>query len=86
MFTIEEAKNIGESLEIKWDKFDVEQFRAGMDVEMEPGLAGFHTNITDDDSMITGKITLARPNELPDYYARMEKMEKEGEKFQEGKK
>jgi hypothetical protein len=37
------------------------------------------TNITDDDHLITGKIALAHLNEFADYYARLEKMEKEAE-------
>ena len=36
-FTAEEAKAIGEKLGIDWSKFDVEQFRMGMDVELEHG-------------------------------------------------
>jgi hypothetical protein len=36
-FTTEEARRVGEQLEIDWDSapFDVEQFRRGMDVELE---------------------------------------------------
>ena len=34
-FSFDEAKKIGEQLGIKWDKFDVEQFRQGMDVELD---------------------------------------------------
>jgi hypothetical protein len=76
-FTAEEAKKIGEELGIDWTKFDVEQFRMGMDVELEHGLVDSHTNVTDDDPLVTGKIALAHLNELPDYYTRLEKMEKE---------
>lgn len=76
-FTAEEAKEIGEKLGIKWDKYDVEQFRMGMDVELEHGTIDPHTNVTDDDPLITGKITLAHLNELSDYYTRLEEMEKE---------
>ena len=35
VFTPEQAKTIGEQPGIKWDKYDVEQFRRGMDVELE---------------------------------------------------
>ncbi len=80
-FTEQEAKEIGESLGIKWDKFNVDQFRRGMDVELEHGLIDEHTNVTDDDPLITGKIALAHLNEFPDYYDRLEKMEEEGEEF-----
>ena len=85
-FTSEEAKKIGESLGIDWSRFDVEQFRMGMDVELEHGLVDAKTNVTNDDPLITGKVALAHLNEFPDYYTRLEEMEKEGEKYWEGKK
>ena len=74
-FTAEEAKKIGDRLGIMWDKFDVDQFRIGMDVELEHGLRDPSTNVSNDDPMITGKIALAHLNEIPDYYDRLEKME-----------
>ena len=82
-FSFDEAKKIGEKLGIKWDKFDVEQFRQGMDVELEHGLRDQATNVTDNDPLTTGKIALAHLNEFPDYYTRLEKMEKEAEGFWE---
>jgi len=85
-FTPEQAKRIGGELGIKWDKFDVEQFRQGLDVELEHGLRDPKTNVTNDDSIITGKIALAHLNEFPDYYTRLEELEKKAEKFWEGKK
>ena len=85
-FTTEEAKKIGEQLGIDWSKFDVEQFRMGMDVELEHGLVDSRTNVTDDDPLMTGKIALAHLNEFPDYYTRLEKMEKEGELYWEKNK
>lgn len=78
-FTAEEAKMIGEKLGIDWSKFDVEQFRMGMDVELEHGLENPVTNVTNDDPLLTGKIALAHLNEFPDYYTRLKKMEQEGE-------
>lgn len=80
-FSAEEAKGIGERIGIKWDKFDVDQFRRGMDVELEHGLIDPATNVTNDDPVVTGKIALAHLNEFPDYYDRLEKMEKEADKF-----
>ena len=85
-FTESDAKKIGDELGIKWDKFDVEQFRQGMDVELENGLRDSGTNVTNDNPVITGKIALAHLNEFPDYYDRLEVMEKEAEKYWEGKK
>jgi hypothetical protein len=78
-YTAEEAKRIGENLGIDWSKYDVEQYRMGLDVELEHGLIDPHTNVTNDDAIITGKIVLAHLNEFPDYYTRLEKMEKEAE-------
>lgn len=84
-FTTEEVKEIGEALGIDWSKFDVEQFRMGMDVELEHGLVDPHTNVTNDEAEMTGKIVLAHLNEFPDYYTRLEKMEKEAEEFYQEK-
>ena len=78
-FTAKEAKEIGEKLGIKWSKYDVEQFRMGLDVELEHGLVDPHTNVTNDDPIMTGKIALAHLNEFPDYYTRLDKLEKEAE-------
>ncbi|MFC2069201.1 DUF5661 family protein [Chloroflexota bacterium] len=78
-FTAEEAKSIGESLSIDWRKFDVEQYRMGLNVELEHGLRNSNTNVTNDNPIMTGKIALAHLNEFPDYYTRLEIMEKEAE-------
>jgi hypothetical protein len=78
-FTTEEAKRIGETLGVDWSKFDVEQFRIGMNVELEHGRIDPVTNVTNDDPILTGKIALAHLNEFPDYYTRLSKMEKEAE-------
>lgn len=80
-FTAEEAKKIGEKLGIDWNEFDVEQFRMGMDVELEHGKISPATNVTNDDPILTGKIALAHLNEFSDYYDRLEKMEEEAKKF-----
>lgn len=74
-FTREDAKRIGEALGIDWTKFDVEQYRMGLEVELEHGSRELSTNVTNDDEMTTGKIALAHLNEFPDYYTRLQKME-----------
>lgn len=79
LISVEEAKRVGEQLGITWDKFDVDQYKIGMEVELEHGTANPLTNVTNDDLVITGKIALAHLNELPDYYTRLLKMEKEAE-------
>lgn len=80
-FTAEEAKAIGEALGIDWGRFDVEQFRMGLDVELEHGLRDLATNVTNDDPITTGKIALAHLNEFPDYYTRLGQMEEEANRF-----
>lgn len=82
-FSAEQAKKIGEELGIDWSKFNVEQFRRGMDVELEHGLCDPNTNVSNDDPLITGKITLAHLNEFPDYYTRLDKMEEQAEEYWE---
>lgn len=80
-FKTSDARSIGEQLGIDWGSspFDVEQFRAGMDVELEHGTRDPETDVTGDDALLTGKIALAHLRELPDYYTRLARMEAEGE-------
>ena len=78
-FSADEAREVGTSIGIDWDSapFDVDQFRRGMEVELEHGLRDPRTNVTDDDPQFTGKIALAHLHELPDYYDRLAVMEGE---------
>jgi len=71
-FTAKEARGIGEKLGIDFKSYDVEQFRQGLNVELE------HCNVTGCDPILTGKIAQAHLNELPDYYTRLAKMEEAG--------
>lgn len=79
VFTAKQAKEVGDKIGVKWDKWDVEQFRMGMDVELEHGKVDPRTNVTNDDPVMTGKITWAHLNEIPDYYDRLYEMEEEAE-------
>jgi uncharacterized protein DUF5661 len=78
-FSTEDARRIGEQIGIDWANapFDVDQFRRGMDVELEHGAHDPATDVTGDDPVVTAKIALAHLNEFPDYYTRLEKMEEE---------
>jgi hypothetical protein len=78
-FSLEEARSVGEQIGIDWESapFDVEQFRIGMEVELEHGRQDPTTNVTNDDPIVTGKIALAHLNEFADYYIRLERMEEE---------
>lgn len=82
-FSQQEAREIGERIGIVWDtaRFDVEQFRMGLAVELEHGRRDLATNVSDDDEITTGKIALAHLNEFPDYYTRLAKMEAEAESY-----
>jgi len=84
-FSADDARRVGAEIGIDWDSapFDLEQFRSGMDVELEHGRHDPVTNVTDDDPVVTGKIALAHLNEFPDYYTRLERMEEQA-KGEEG--
>jgi Protein of unknown function (DUF5661) len=81
-FSADEARHVGAEIGIDWDSapFDLEQFRSGMDVELEHGRHDPVTNVTDDDPVVTGKIALAHLNEFPDYYTRLERMEEQSKR------
>lgn len=81
LFTAEQARQIGDKLGIDWKKFDVEQFRMGMEVELEHGRHDPATNVTGDDPVLTGKIAWAHLKEFPDYYTRLKKLESEADAY-----
>ena len=78
--TSEEARRVGDAIGVDWNRFDLEQFRVGMDVELEHGSHDPQTDVTGDDAIVTGKIALAHMKEFPDYYERLERMEAEAER------
>lgn len=78
--TSDEARRVGDIIGVNWKTFDLEQFRRGMDVELEHGARDPQTNVTGDDLVITGRIALAHMKEFPDYYERLDRMEKEAER------
>jgi uncharacterized protein DUF5661 len=81
-FTVDEARELGEQVGIDWGAapFDVEQFRRGLEVELEHGLRDPSTNVTGDDPLMTARIALAHLNEFPDYYTRLARMEEEAKR------
>jgi DNA-directed RNA polymerase alpha subunit len=85
IFTYDQAKKLGEELRIDWSKFDVEQFRMGLDVELEHGTVDPQTNVTNNDPSTTAKIALAHLKEFPDYYTRLKAMEVEAERYWENR-
>lgn len=73
-FSFHEAKSIGDRLGAPWDRFDVEQFRMGLNIELA------HTNRDraapplDDTPMTTARIALEHLKEVPDYYTQLAAM------------
>ena len=80
-FTVGDARRIGSEIGIDWESasFDAEQFRMGLDVELEHGARDAETNVTGDDPIMTGKIAWAHLKEMSDYYTRLAVMEAEAE-------
>jgi len=84
-FTQQDVTRIGETLGINWEEIRVEEFWAGLSVELEHGARDPETNVTNDDEIQTGKIALAHLREFPDYYTRLAKMEQEAEAYWDSK-
>ena len=68
MYNIEDAYHVAKILNIKFDKFSVEDLLRGMNIELEHGKVNPFTNVTNDDLILTTKIALAHLNEFPNYY------------------
>jgi hypothetical protein len=66
-------------LDFAAEPFSLDEFRRGMDIELEHGRRDPATNVTGDDPLATGKIALAHLREIPDYYTRLARMEAEAE-------
>lgn len=79
--TPEEVRHIGDRIGVDWEKCDLEEFRRGLDMELEHGSHDPQTDVTGDDPILTAKIALAHLKEFPDYYTRLEKMEAEAEEY-----
>ena len=84
--SITDAKQIGNDLGIDWNEVNLEEFFMGLKVELEHGSRYPETNITNNDKGLTGKIAWAHLKEFPDYYTRLEKMEKEADAYWKSRK
>ena len=80
-FSSQEAKEIGDRLGLDWGDFDLEEFRRGLEVELEHGSRDPETNVTNSDPLLTGKIAWAHLKEFPDYYTRLDKLEAEADAY-----
>lgn len=82
-FTVDEAREIANKLKIDFskEKFDLNQFIMGLNIELEHGTKFPNTNVTNNDPILTGKIALAHLMEFPDYYTRLKKLEDEAKLY-----
>jgi len=80
-FNSDEARVIGDTIGIDWNKVDIEEFRMGLSVELEHGSHDPQTNVIDDNEEMAGKIAWAHLKEIRDYYTRLLQMEQEGEAY-----
>lgn len=80
-FESAEAEEIGNRLGIDWTEIELEQFRMGLEVELEHGARDAETNVTNNDPLLTGKIALAHLKEFPDYYTRLAAMEADADAY-----
>lgn len=68
MYTKNDILNAALLLDVKFDKFTIDDLMTGIDIELEHGTISPATNVTNDDIILTMKIALAHLNEFPDYY------------------
>jgi len=74
-------RKVAKDLNIDLRKLPISTLKKGMKVELEHGLIDTRTNVSFDDLIITAKIALAHIIEFPDYYDRLEQLEKEATKY-----
>ena len=60
-------------------QISVDEFRKGLEVELEHGLFYPDSNVTNNHPVLTARIVLAHLKEMLDYYARLEVAELEGD-------
>jgi hypothetical protein len=77
--TVEEAQIIRNSVGSEATQITADEFRRGLEVELEHGLQFPDANVTNNHPLLTGKIVLAHLKETLDYYSRLEVAELEGD-------
>jgi hypothetical protein len=77
----EEARAIFEKVNVPEMGVDLEEFRKGLEVELEHGTMFPEANVTNNHPILTGKIVIAHFKEMLDYYLRLEVAETEGDIF-----
>src|SRR4030043_1848741 len=77
--TDEEASKILKIVNVKGMAVPLEDFKQGLEVELEHGTMYKDANVTNNHPILTGKIVLAHLKETMDYYKRLEVVEIEGD-------
>jgi hypothetical protein len=77
----EEARRVGDTLGVNWQEIPLEEFRRGLEVELEHGAHDPETDVTHDDPILTGKIAWAHLKEFADYYTRLDALEAEADAY-----
>lgn len=77
--TKKEAQTILKQVNVMKMPVPVEEFRRGLEIELEHGTMFTDANVTNNHPLLTGKIVLAHLKEMMDYYERLEVAELEGD-------
>jgi hypothetical protein len=75
----QEAEIILKIVNVEGMDIPLEDFRQGLEVELEHGTMYAKANVTNNHPILTGKIVLAHLKETMDYYQRLEVAELEGD-------
>ncbi len=75
----DEAKKILAIVNVENMPIPLEEFRVGLEVELEHGTRFSDANVTNNHPILTGKIVLAHLKETMDYYERLDIAEIEGD-------
>jgi hypothetical protein len=75
----EEAQIILNEVKPRGMRIPLEEFRVGLEVELEHGTRYKEANVTNNHPLLTGKIVVAHLKESMDYYQRLDVAEIEGD-------
>jgi hypothetical protein len=76
-----DARTILSEVNVEKANIPLEEFRRGLEVELEHGTRFSDANVTNNHPVITGRIVLAHLKETMDYYERLEVAELEGDLY-----
>jgi hypothetical protein len=76
-FTLHQAREIGATFGIDWDRFDAEQFHMDLEIELDHALHVPATGVTGRDPLRSGRIAVAHLTEFATNYTSRASMEQE---------